>query len=242
MPYRDPESGIAWSGPLVVMTSKFSASASEILAGAIKDYRRGLVVGDSATHGKGTVQSLKDLDQEFFGANLPQRIMGALKITQQQFYRPNGESTQKKGVLADVVLPSFSDHMDVGEGDLDYAVDFDRVNKARYTDFSMVDDNIVRKLSTDSAARRGGSEFFQDLEENIEKYLVQKSKKTVTLNEEKFFAEQDLDSEKREEEALEEQINGTGEVKIDRNEYLDEVLTITADYVEMLREKNLAIK
>ena len=98
----------------MVLTSKFSASASEIFAGAIQDYHRGLIVGDTPTHGKGTVQSLLDLGRQLFRiANPPD--LGALKITMQQFYRPNGDSTQKRGVLADVVLPSLTDHMDVGE-------------------------------------------------------------------------------------------------------------------------------
>ncbi len=93
---------MAWDGPLVVLTSKFSASASEIFAGAIQDYKRGLIVGDESTHGKGTVQSLLDLGQRMFRGlpNAPQ--LGALKITMQQFYRPDGDSTQNRGVLADV--------------------------------------------------------------------------------------------------------------------------------------------
>ena len=105
----------------MVLISKFSASASEILAGAIQDYGRGLIVGDHSTHGKGTVQSLLDLGQQLFRIpNAPP--MGALKITMQQFYRPDGDSTQKRGVLADVELPSLTTHLDVGEADLDYPV------------------------------------------------------------------------------------------------------------------------
>ena len=106
--YDDTERGVAWAGPLVVLTSKFSASASEIFAGAIQDYKRGLIVGDNSTHGKGTVQSLLDLGQKIFRglANAPP--MGALKITMQQFYRPDGDSTQNRGVLADVELPSLT--------------------------------------------------------------------------------------------------------------------------------------
>ena len=117
--YDDTERGMAWTGPLVVLISKFSASASEILAGAIQDYRRGLIVGDTSTHGKGTVQSLLDLGQQLFRIPNPPNL-GALKITMQQFYRPNGDSTQKRGVLADVELPSITDHLDVAEADLDY--------------------------------------------------------------------------------------------------------------------------
>ena len=112
--YDDPDRGMLWSGPLVVLTSKFSASASEIFAGAIQDYHRGLVVGDNSTHGKGTVQSLLDIGKDLFRVpNAPQ--LGALKITMQQFYRPNGDSTQNRGVLADVELPSITSQLDIGE-------------------------------------------------------------------------------------------------------------------------------
>ena len=91
-PYLDPDPSIDWNGPLVVVVSKFSASASEIFAGAIQDYNRGLIVGDKATHGKGTVQSLLNLGEQLFRvANAPK--MGELKITMQQFYRPGGDST-----------------------------------------------------------------------------------------------------------------------------------------------------
>ncbi|MFT5527026.1 MAG: carboxyl-terminal processing protease, partial [Pirellulaceae bacterium] len=151
--YDDRNAGLAWDGPLVVLTSKFSASASEILAGAIQDYDRGLVVGDEATHGKGTVQSLLNLGSQLF-SNLPNPPnLGALKITMQQFYRPNGHSTQKRGVLADVPLPSITTHMDVAEGDLDYALEFDQIPEASYTKYSMTNSDMIVKLKQRSQAR-----------------------------------------------------------------------------------------
>ena len=101
--YDDTDRGIAWKGPLVVMISKFSASASEILAGAIQDYHRGLIVGDSSTHGKGTVQTMMDLGPQLFRVHNPPDL-GSLKLTVQQFYRPNGDSTQQRGVLADIAV------------------------------------------------------------------------------------------------------------------------------------------
>ncbi|HEY2760116.1 MAG TPA: S41 family peptidase, partial [Pirellulales bacterium] len=119
--YDDNDRGVAWAGPLVVLQSKFSASASEIFAGAIQDYNRGLVIGDRTSHGKGTVQQLMDVSQAYFG-NIPNaQPMGALKITIQQFYRPDGDSTQNRGVVSDIELPSLTTHLDVGESDLDYA-------------------------------------------------------------------------------------------------------------------------
>ncbi len=119
----DMDRGVAWSKPMVVLTSKFSASASEILAGAIQDYQRGLVVGDSTTHGKGTVQTVLDIGQVVYNNRNVPNDFGALKITIQQFYRPNGDSTQLRGVLSDIVLPSVTDKMDVSESDLDYPVE-----------------------------------------------------------------------------------------------------------------------
>ena len=107
-------------GAAVVLTSKFSASASEIFAGAIQDYHRGLIIGDEATHGKGTVQKMLDVGERMFRIPNPPNL-GALKITMQQFYRPSGESTQKRGVVPDIVLPSLSNLIGTGEADLDYA-------------------------------------------------------------------------------------------------------------------------
>ena len=134
--YDDTDRGIAWRGPLVVMISKFSA-ASEILAGAIQDYHRGLIVGDSSTHGKGTVQTMMDLGPQLFRISNPPNL-GSLKLTVQQFYRPNGDSTQQRGVLSDVVLPSLTDHYDVSEGDLDYPVAFDSIKAVPFRKYDAV--------------------------------------------------------------------------------------------------------
>jgi len=156
-----------------------------------------------------------------------------LKITQSQFYRPGGDSTQKKGVEADIVLPSFSDHMDVGEGDLDYAVEFDKVKPAKFVENKLVSAEILDELKLKSKARVSGSEDFKDLEAKISEYVSEKEKKTVTLNEQKFF-ERELDAEKEDEKTFDEQVNG--KKKIDRDFYLDEVMTITNDYVAKLKK------
>ena len=145
--YDDTDRGVEWAGPLVVLTSKFSASASEIFAGAIQDYKRGLIVGDPSTHGKGTVQSLLDLGQRLFGRLPNAPSLGALKITEQQFYRPDGDSTQNRGVLADVVLPSLSAQLDVGESSLDYAMKFDHVDPVPYQRYEMVDKQMLEQLN-----------------------------------------------------------------------------------------------
>lgn len=237
--YRDNDPGMAWTGPLVVLTSKFSASASEILAGAIQDYGRGLVVGDSSTHGKGTVQSLLDIGSELF--KIPNPInLGALKLTQQQFYRPGGASTQKRGVLADIVLPSITDHMDISEGDLDYALEFDRISAAKFPRMNMVPQEVVQTLSTRSQARIAECDEFARLNRNIKRYLEQKERKRVPLNEETFRAERaELDAEREERKQLEERTDNDDEV-VKRDFYFNEVLSITHDYVRLLQQQRLA--
>jgi carboxyl-terminal processing protease len=228
-PYFDPDPEIEWSGPLAVVISKFSASASEIFAGAIQDFNRGLIVGDKSTHGKGTVQSLLNLGEQLFRIpNAPK--MGELKITMQQFYRPGGDSTQCRGVLSDVELPSLSSHLDVSEADLDYPLPFDRVDSQKFEKFDGLNPPLVDHLKRLSAARCATSEKFQKVARNIAHYKQQKARKSVTLNEQKFLKERaELNADKEEEKAIEKlNDNPAG---IDRDYYLDEVLNVTADYM-----------
>ena len=239
--YDDTDRGILWKGPLVVMTSKFSASASEILAGAIQDYGRGLVIGDSATHGKGTVQTMVPLGQQMFRiANPPD--LGALKLTVQQFYRPSGDSTQQRGVLADLTLPSITDHMDVAESDLDYPVPFDKVPATQFDKFDAVSPTIVGTLKELTTERLKKSEEFQKLQRDIERYVEQKTKKEVPLSEEKFMARRaELDADKEEEKTFEHQANGDGDKKVFKRDYYNnEVLSITLDYLKLLGKDKVA--
>jgi carboxyl-terminal processing protease len=231
--YDDVDAGTAWDGPLVVLTSKLSASASEIFAGAIQDYGRGLVIGDKATHGKGTVQTLRELGPElFYGPNPPS--LGALKITMQQFYRPNGDSTQNRGVVSDVELPSLTTHWDIAESDLDYALEFDRVPAADYRNAGLIDKTMIQELSDRSLRRRRGSEDFQKLEERITRYLEQKNRKAVSLNGEKFAADRaKLEADKEEEEAMREM--DSPKRQIERDFYLNEAINIASDYSRMIR-------
>ncbi len=237
--FKDDVPGMVWDGPLVVATSKFSASASEILAGAIQDYRRGLVVGDTSTHGKGTVQSLLDLGSQLFRITRPPNL-GALKITMQQFYRPNGDSTQKRGVLADVTLPSITDHMDVSEGDLDFAIEFDKIKAADIKKNELVNDNLVRMLRAESGKRVSASEDFAKVRRRIERYVEQKARKQVTLNKKEFLAErEELNADKEDEKQIEEQNNPKDEV-FERKFYNNELLDVTADYINLLRNGKVA--
>ena len=222
------------AGPLVVLTNHLSASASEILAGAIQDYRRGLVIGDRATHGKGTVQSLLRLGWELFRIeNAPK--LGALKVTMQQFYRPNGDSTQKRGVVADIELPSLTTHADVGEKDLDFPVAFDQVAAAPFRPTNQVDPGVVRQLAARSAQRISSNPEFQKVAAAIEKFKIRKKVKRVPLNEEKYRAYRaELDLDKDQQNKIDKR-NDPNRPVVERDYYFDEVLSISVDYAEALR-------
>ena len=234
--YDDTNGGVSWDGPLVVLTSKFSASASEIFAGAIQDYRRGLVVGDYATHGKGTVQTLQNVGQKLFRIqNAPQ--LGALKVTMQQFYRPNGDSTQNRGVLSDIELPSITTHLDVGESDLDHPVAFDQVQAAEFQKLALIDNTMLDKIREQSEIRCDASKDFQKVENNIAKYLEQKERKSVSLKEDVFMADRKDAEEDLLKEALEEEDD---DQVVNRDFYFDEALAIAIDYAQFLKTGQLA--
>ncbi|MCP4890702.1 MAG: tail-specific protease, partial [Planctomycetaceae bacterium] len=236
--YADEESGTTWDGPLIVMTSKFSASASEIFAGAIKDYGRGIVVGDPTTHGKGTVQTLMDLGRQLFRTQ--RENYGALKVTLQQFYLPDGQSTQRNGVPADVVLPSITAKMDIGEGDLQYALEHDTVKAARHDIYSMVPPDLLGAIRQRSMKRVSEDEEFQDLLRRVASYVDQKEQNEVSLEEVAFFdRRKELDAQKEEEEEQVEAQIGSEKIYRD-NFYNKEVLNIAHDYIDSLRKQNLA--
>lgn len=241
-PYKPPvEEGFVWQGPLVVITNKFSASASEIFAGAIQDYSRGIVVGDHSTHGKGTVQQLYDLGTQLFRLqNVPN--MGALKLTIQQFYRPGGDSTQNRGVVSDVELPSLTTQLDVGESDLDYALAFSQVAPLPHDNFHMVDSRLVDALRQRSAARISQSDYFAKVNKEIDHYKKDiKDKKSVTLNKEKFMKErEELDNDK-EQEKMFDQMTDPSRPVYDMNGYGKEVLNIAVDYLDLLGANRIAV-
>jgi len=159
----DDDRGLEYAGPMIVLVNRFSASASEILAGALQDYGRALIVGDEHTHGKGTVQALLDLDRYINLRGMEKYMpLGAVKVTIQKFYRISGESTQEKGVMPDVVLPSRLDGLESGEKYLDYALAWDHIDSADYQRWAAAPKDLT-KLQQLSLQRVTKDEDFQEI-------------------------------------------------------------------------------
>ena len=168
--YRDPDDSLVYDGPMVLLTSRISASASEIVAGAMKDYGRAIVVGADHTFGKGTVQSMVPLPKD----------LGGLKVTTAIFFRPGGNSTQHKGVEADIVFPSLFGASELGEKHQDYSLPAQQIDA--FIDLETLPDGdtsdaefwvpitpeLIRELASRSAKRIDQSEEFQDIRRQIE--------------------------------------------------------------------------
>ncbi len=180
----DQDETVWYDGPLVVLTSRFSASASEILAGALQDYGRALIVGDSSTHGKGTVQSLLQLRPIMMRAGLPVPTEpGALKYTIRKFYRASGASTQLDGVTPDIILPSVNNHLEVGESSLENPLEYDTIAPAAFEKVNRVRPHLV-ELKRRSETRVSSDPDFAFIREEEARYKKAKADKTVSLNEE----------------------------------------------------------
>jgi carboxyl-terminal processing protease len=180
---RDPS--VLYDGPLIVLTSRFSASASEILAGALQDYGRALIVGDSSTHGKGTVQSVQPLKDALLrmGVRGLTNDPGALKLTIKKFYRASGASTQLKGVVPDIVLPSvFNESKEIGEAALENPLPWDTIRGAKFDRLNLVEPYLP-ELRKRSSERVAGDKEYAYVREDIELFKKQQADKTVSLNE-----------------------------------------------------------
>lgn len=170
-----------YQGPLVVLIDKASASASEILAGALQDFNRAVIVGDSSTFGKGTVQQPMDIGNMLpFFAKERDRA-GYLKVTIQKFYRPSGSSTQLQGVVSDVVLPNLTEAVEIGEAFLDHPLAHDRIRQA--PDFRPLDQAnlFLPRLKEDSAKRLKESKDFAYVTEDIQRAKERLAKNEVSL-------------------------------------------------------------
>jgi carboxyl-terminal processing protease len=187
-----PESSALYDGPLVVLTSRLSASASELVAGALQDYRRALIVGDSSTFGKGTVQTIVPLK-----ALLHHRGLGAVKFTICKFYRPSGASTQLKGVVSDIVLPSETDLPGISESRLPNAMSWNLMPPTTYTKFDSLPP-VLAMLREKSLARVTSDPAFRLVGEELAMAKKLEEAKSISLNE----------AERRQEKAQADQIKG----------------------------------
>ena len=187
----DTDKSIQWDGPLVVMINNFSASASEILAAAIQDYKRGIIIGSKHSYGKGTVQNVYELNK--FIRNSEFGDLGALKTTTQKFYRINGGSTQLKGVSSDVPMPDRFSYVEIGERDMNNVMPWDKIDAADYQTWNIPNyQSIIEK----SKERLKENKQFTLIDENAKWLSKRRDEHVYNLNLKKFEKEQEaLDQE-----------------------------------------------
>jgi carboxyl-terminal processing protease len=212
---RDPS--VIYDGPLVVMINSNSASASEIMAAAIQDYKRGLIVGTSpSSFGKGTVQRFYNLDDYLPAQYSTIKPLGEVKITTQKFYRINGGATQLRGVTPDIILPDPYYLLDQGEKEQDYPMAWDEIAPAKYT--PLRPSYAVDKLKANSESRIKSNSGFNVLSDAAKRLKKQKENTLISLNYDKYVAEQKKNKEEAKKmEELDKEIQGV------------EVLTLKAD-------------
>ncbi|MBP6992703.1 MAG: carboxy terminal-processing peptidase, partial [Spirochaetes bacterium] len=216
----DNDENIVYSGPIVVLIDKFSASASEILAGAIKDYNRGLIVGPESTFGKGTVQTYNELPQK----------KGAVKITISIFYQPSGTSNQLTGIAPDIKVPDMTLIWDIGESKSRFPLSWEKIEPAPHKDYAMVTPGMISQLSGISTARINGNEKYRKLIEKIRNYREQVNSKTISLKEESSI-------EKQKQKEMEKTLNkreGKKLIDLENDLFLGEAFRITGDYINKL--------
>ena len=177
----DNDPAIAYAGPLTVLTSRFSASASEIFAGALQNYGRAVIIGDSTTHGKGTVQAVLEMKNYLPRLSQNSENTGAAKLTVQKFYLPNGSSTQKKGVTPDITLPSIDDFLPIGEADLPHALVWDEIKSTSF-EGQILAPAVVKSLLAASRERQTSLGEFLYLKKTIDWFKERQEQKSISLN------------------------------------------------------------
>ena len=191
---EDEDPRVQYDGPLIVMVNQFSASASEILAAALQDYGRAVIVGTKSTFGKGTVQRFYDLDNAIRG-NDELKPLGEVKMTIQKFYRVNGGSTQLKGVTPDIILPDNFTYIKTGEQDHDHAMEWSEIPAVDF-DQKVYKLDYLDALKSNSESRVASSEVFQKVLENASRLKRQRDKTSYPLHMENFQAlEDELEAE-----------------------------------------------
>lgn len=184
---EDKDPSVLYDGPLVILVNELSASASEILAAAMQDYKRAIILGSSSTYGKGTVQNVIPLSNIIRSNDLGD--LGALKLTTQKFYRVTGESTQLKGVSSDIVMPDRYAYVDVGERDQDNPLAWDRIQAANFTTWDKQID--FERVISNSNERLKANEYVALLEEEAQWIKQQRDDHTATLGLEEYRKEKE---------------------------------------------------
>lgn len=222
-PQEDTDQKIYYSGPLLTMVSRQTASASEIFSGAMQDYNRAIIVGDSHTYGKGTVQTVKQIKK-----------LGSIKVTISKFYRPSGSSTQLNGVSSDIVLPSLLDVFEIGEKYSEYPLAWEQISKLKLDNFNMRS-QYLKTLQKRSKERIKQNKDFKKLAEEINKYIAKKEEKY------KVSLKEDNKAKQKQQDDLEESIQNfeRNEINIDKDIALQETLNIAADYVQLINNREL---
>lgn len=221
LPDADPE--INYDGPLIILVNRLSASASEILAAAMQDYKRAVIVGDRQTHGKGTVQTLMPLGG---------KRRGSLKLTTAGFYRINGGSTQLKGVTPDIVIPSYLDVMDLGEDSLEHALPWDTVRPAMYRTASGLEE-LVPQLAEQSRERLENDTEFQHYMQRRERLKERYETKTVSLSLTNRIAEAEAEKELDDIQSGAFLDEGDDDEEETPDIVLDETLNILSDLIDL---------
>lgn len=185
---QDRNPSVAYDGPLVILTNFYSASASEILAAAMQDYKRGIVIGSKTTYGKGTVQTFIPL--EYTNSSVFKNGFGQMKVTIQKFYRINGKTTQLNGVVPDIIIPDLYDELDLGEKDMDYHLGFDEIAKARYSPYRDLSMNGRETAIHLANIRISKNAYFNQTIQKAKRLKSMRDSYSYTLNLKKYAAEQ----------------------------------------------------
>ncbi len=184
---RDNDSSVLWDGPLVIMVNEFSASASEILAAALQDYNRAVILGSKQTYGKGTVQNIIDLNNVISGNTYGD--LGSLKITTDMFYRVNGGSTQLEGVKSDLIFPNRYSYVDIGEKDLDNPLSWNKIDPARYDNSSKIFN--YSKAIEKSKKRISENEYFSLIDQHAKLVKSNQDDKMISLDYKSYKEDQE---------------------------------------------------
>jgi len=185
---KDNDKTVSYDGPLVVMINQFSASASEILAAAIQDYDRGIILGSSSSFGKGTVQRFFELDRYLTAGASQYRPLGAVKITTQKFYRINGDATQLKGVESDIVVPTQYAYFDMGEKEQEFVMPWDEIDAVDHSVWKPKYDES--EVISKSQERIRSNELFKKIDENAKLLKSQTDETIISLNYDSFSSKQ----------------------------------------------------